>query len=120
MCFQVDAAGAGAVVMPYALADLGHGLYRLHVRLLFPREVTNDTFCPRALALTQLTLKPNTGSQVKQREATPSSHTKTLFIYLFIFFFLLTLQVQIGGPAGIRGHGGSSCFRHLVHGKEKR
>lgn len=48
VCFQVDAEGAGALVMPYALADLGHGMCRLHVRLLFPREVPTDTSCPRS------------------------------------------------------------------------
>lgn len=37
---QVDAEGTGALGLPHALADLGHGLYRIHVRLLFPREVT--------------------------------------------------------------------------------
>lgn len=41
---QVDAEGAGALGLPHALADLGHGLYRIHVCLLFPREVTQSLF----------------------------------------------------------------------------
>lgn len=40
VCIQADAEGAGTVVVPHALANMGHGVRRLHVRLLFPREVT--------------------------------------------------------------------------------
>lgn len=114
VCFQVDAEGAGAVVMPYALADLGHGLYRLHVRLLFPREVTADTFCLRSGFDT---INPETKHQLSNRGHTFFTHQRR---YLFIpSFSPLNLQVQTGGPAGICGHGGCSRFRHLVHGKEE-
>lgn len=40
VCVQADSEGAGTVVVPHALANMGHGLCRLHLRLLFPREVT--------------------------------------------------------------------------------
>lgn len=43
---QADAEGAGTVVLSHAVADMGHGLHRVRVRLLFPREVT-----PRHAAL---------------------------------------------------------------------
>lgn len=36
VCPQVDAEGAGALGVPHALANMGHGLCRIHVCLLFP------------------------------------------------------------------------------------
>lgn len=108
---QADAEGAGAVVVPHALADLGHGLCRLHVCLLFPWEVT--PIVP-VLGFDTINLKPNTGSRVfkENRGHTPN--------HIAGFFFLfLNLQVQIGGAVGICGHGSSSCSRRIVHGKDK-
>jgi len=41
---QADAEGAGALGVPHALADMGHGFLWVHVRLPLPREVTPPPF----------------------------------------------------------------------------
>lgn len=33
---QADAARAGTLGVPHALADLGHGMYRIHICVLLP------------------------------------------------------------------------------------
>lgn len=55
---QADAEGAGALVVPHALAHMGHGICWIHLCLLLPWEVTQPlSLCLSALCpcLTQLT-----------------------------------------------------------------
>lgn len=92
VCVQADAEGAGTVVVPHALANMGHGVRRLHVRLLFPREV-RPTLHPRP----------------------PTSQAGSNFYLLTCP--PATVQVQTAGAVGLRRHGGASCSGGVVHGK---
>lgn len=90
VCVQADAEGAGTMVVPHALADMAHGLPRLRVRLLFPREVTPTRARP----------PPADRADFDMSTCPPG-----------------TVQVQTAGPAGLRGHGGAPCAGAAVHGK---
>ena len=63
---QADAEGAGALVVPHALADMGHGMCRIHICLLFPREVTLSVFVSRCSVswFYTINLKPNSRPHV--------------------------------------------------------
>lgn len=124
VCPQVDAEGAGALVLPHALAHMGHGLCGVNVCLLLPWEVTSPLFESLCSALAQFNQKPNEPfSSVYSRHCTAvwstNQHKDSWRIHLFTVF-LFYLQVQIGGAVGLRGHGGSSCSGHTVYGESNR
>lgn len=95
VCVQADSEGAGTVVVPHALANMGHGLCRLHLRLLFPREVTLTQDQTPVKSLTAVW----TTTSLK-RTCPPG-----------------TVQVQTAGTVGVCGHGGVSCSGGVVYGK---
>lgn len=100
---QVDAAGARALGLPHALADLGHGLCWICLCLLFPREVSQSLS-----ALCVLSTSCN-----RVFTANIQEHYKDWRCNFF------DLQVQAGGAAGICVHGSCSSFGRPVHGKNR-
>lgn len=115
VCLQVDAEGAGALVVPHALADMGHGLCGIHICLLLSWEVAQfnpkPNSCPQVFtANTALLFEAE--AITKEVGGIISSHASVLFLF--------NLQVQIGGAVGLCGHGGSSCSGHTVYGENNQ
>lgn len=103
LCSQVDAEGAGTLHVPHALADMGHGLLRIHLRLLLPREVKCIFVCLNGQRPLCVDMKHLTAILNCQQESS-----------------VCFLQVQAGGTARVRGHGGPAGTGHSIHGKHKQ
>lgn len=87
------------MVVPHALANMGHGLRRLRVCLLFPREVTPSQCQSPAKGLTAVRTTSLKGDFFSRPPG--------------------TVQVQAAGTVGVCGHGGASCPGGVVYGKDQ-